>query len=207
MKTWVFDLDGTLVDSFQYYYVILENLVKRPITIEEKKSVVAQAPHDFLRLHFGTELVEELMHQVHKQGLKDAVNIRAYPGADTLLKGLKESDRSVAIFTNRDKESCSEILKYSGLAPLVDHIVTGSCVSTKKPNPEGLHQLHKKFKGSPESFVMIGDHDCDMQAAKSFGAVGIRASWHNYWIDPSCGLAQQQFFKFEEFSHWARSQK
>lgn len=207
MKTWVFDLDGTLVDSFQHYYVILESLVKRPITEAEKKSVVAQAPHDFLKVHFGADRVDELMKTVHVQGLKDAESISAYPGAADLLKTLKKSGRDVAVFTNRDRESSSEILKHSGLGSLIDHLVTGSCVSTKKPDPEGLHQLHKKFKGSPESFVMVGDHDCDMQAAQSFGAFGIRASWHSYWEDPKCRLAKKQFFKFEEFIRWATSIK
>lgn len=207
MKTWVFDLDGTLVDSFQHYYSILEGLVKRPITTEEKKSVVAQAPHDFLRLHFGDHQVETILREVHAQGLKDAESIIAYPGAADLLKTLRKSGRTVAIFTNRDRESSDEILKHSGLGALVDHVVTGSCVSTKKPDPEGLHQLHKKIKGSPESFVMIGDHDCDMRAAKSFGAFGIRASWHNYWEDPACLMAQKQFFMFEEFARWATTLK
>lgn len=204
MKTWVFDLDGTLVDSFKHYYLILENLIQRPITEEEKKSVVAQAPVDFLTLHFGAHLVEELLKQVHQQGIKDTENIVAYPGAEHLLMALKESGRGVAVFTNRDLESSSLILKHSGLSKYVDQLVSGSCVTVKKPSPEGLHKLQKKFSGTPDSYVMVGDHDCDMQAAKSFGAIGVRASWHNYWMDSECSLSTKQFFKFEDFTHWAR---
>ncbi len=204
MKTWVFDLDGTLVDSFRHYYELLEDLVRRPITDEEKKSVVAQAPLDFLSQNFGVDRVEELMRQVHHQGLKDAETIVAYPGAAELLTSLQESGRQVAIFTNRDRESATLILKHSGLSKLVNYVVTGSCVTVKKPSAEGLHQIQKKFLGTPDQFVMIGDHDCDMQAAKSFGAIGIRASWHKYWLDSECALAQKQFFEFEDFTSWAR---
>ena len=203
MKTWVFDLDGTLVDSFGHYYVILEGLVKRSMSIEEKKSVVAQAPVDFLRQKFGEERLQELLTQVFKQGTKDTESIQAYPGAFDLLKNLREKNRHVVVFTNRDLETSSLILKHSGLAPMVDHIVSGTCVSEKKPSPEGLHMIHKKFAGVPENYLMIGDHDCDMQAARSFGARGIRASWHNYWEDQVCELAHEQFHKFQDFSTWA----
>lgn len=205
MKTWVFDLDGTLVDSFGHYYLILEGLIKRSMSEDEKKSVVAQAPVDFLTQQFGLERLQELMAQVYSQGIKDTETIAAYPGAAEFLKSLKESNRDVAVFTNRDLESSSLILKHSGLSPMVDHLVSGTCVTAKKPSPEGLHLIHKKFAGNKEDYVMVGDHDCDMQAAQSFGAHGIRASWHNYWVDSVCDISHKQFFKFDEFTKWSRS--
>lgn len=204
MKTWVFDLDGTLVDSFQHYYWILESLTGRAMTEQEKKSVVAQAPHDFLKENFPLEQVPSLLKIVYERSLSDARNIQPFPEAFECLDEIRAKGHKTAIFTNRDLVTANEIVKHSGLSKFVDHVVSGTCVQEKKPSPEGLFLLQKHFDHPAKKFIMIGDHDVDIEAAKGSQALAVRASWHNYWTHEGCTKSDLQFYSFSEFNSWTR---
>lgn len=204
MKYWIFDLDGTLVDSFENYFTTVEKLLNKTLSIEERKVCVSLHSADFFKIHLSNEQLNEALTELRRLGPTDAANVSKFEAIENLLQHLKKNGCQISIFTSRDLTTAKITLEATGLSQYVDHLISGDCVSHKKPSPEGLHQLQKLYNCSFSDMVMVGDHECDMQAGTSIGAYLVRASWHTHWQHENCELADQQFHSDHQFLAWVK---
>jgi len=205
MKYWIFDLDGTLVDSFGNYFTTVEKLMNKKMNTEERKVCVSLHPTDLFKMHLSEEKAIEALKELRKMDPMDAGTVSKFSSIENLFQHLKEKGCHISIFTSRDLTSATLTVKETGLHKYIDHLISGDCVAEKKPNPEGLHQLQKLYNCKYEDMVMIGDHDCDMQAGTSVGAYSVRASWHTHWTHENCELAHQQFHSDDQFLSWVKN--
>jgi HAD superfamily hydrolase (TIGR01549 family) len=203
VKKWVFDVDGTLVDSFHFYLNFLDQILPRPLTLDEQKLAVAQFPFQMIVDFVGEKKAKEIMKDLREQSAGGASGLKRFEHIFTFMKGLKNRGAQVALFTNRDRPSAEIIVETCSLSPWIDMLVTGDCVAERKPSPLGLEKIHRVWGGAASEYVMIGDHEHDMMAAKSFGALAVRASWHGHWQDTDCSHAHHQFFAQKDFCLWA----
>lgn len=207
MKHWVFDLDGTLVDSFSPYFRSLEKIFAEHgarFTPDLQMAALTESLPLFFERHFGTPRLERAFERLKELSNEDALTIRPFAGVEAFLADLKRDGSKIGIWTNRDYESASLIVTHSGLAPFVDEFVSGTCTTLRKPHPEGLLRIIEKFQSHPSEITMVGDHEHDVTAAKTAGTRGVRASWHAYWkVDP-CVHTEHHFHDFSQFSKWAR---
>lgn len=204
MKYWIFDLDGTLVDSFGNYFTAVEKLMNKTMNTEERKVCVSLHPTDLFKLHLSPEKANEALMQLRQMDPMDAMTVAKFKSIESLLQHLKEKGCNISIFTSRDLKSATLTVEATGLKKYIDHLVSGDCVAEKKPNPEGLHQLQKLYNCQYDEMVMIGDHECDMQAGTQVGAYSVRASWHTHWEHENCELADKQFHSDEQFYSWVK---
>lgn len=204
MKYWIFDLDGTLVDSFGGYFSTVEKILNKTMSTEERKVCVSLHPTDLFAIHLTPEKVKEALMQLRQMDPGAVANVAKFSVIDNLFAHLKSRGCHISIFTSRDLASATLTVKGTGLHKYVDHLISGDCVSEKKPNPEGLHQLQKLYNCKYEDMVMIGDHECDMQAGTQVGAYSVRASWHTHWDHENCELANQQFHCDDKFLSWVK---
>jgi len=205
MKYWVFDLDGTLIDSFSFYLSIVTRLFEKhnlTLTPEIVKSCVGMPAAKFFEMHLGAEHVNDAMAELKSQSDEDLKSVSLFSGILESVKQLSSAGHRVAIWTSRDLLSTEQLLQFTQLNDYIDFYVTSCCVADHKPHPEGLLKVAEYFSCDPSELVMIGDHDFDMQAAKRVGAKAVRASWHSYDSPASCSLADHQFHKVEDFSQW-----
>lgn len=206
MRHWVFDLDGTLVDSFAHYFDALDEIFLAHGTSfgpELRRAALTDSLVDFFERHLGRGAVPEAFARLQIRSNDDARRIRPFVGLDNLIRQLQERGSRVAVWTNRDLESASLILEHSGLRALTEACVSGTCVVERKPKPEGLLRLIDRFGCQPGEVTMVGDHEHDVTAAKAVGARAVRASWHSYWNEPPCSTADAQFKTVPEFEAWA----
>ena len=203
-KYWIFDLDGTLVDSFGNYFTTVEKLMNKTLSTDERKVCVSLHPTDLFKMHLSSEKVTEALIELRRVGPADAANVAKFEAIDNLFQYLKANGCNISIFTSRDLMSAKITVEETGLSKYIDHLISGDCVAEKKPNPEGLHQLQKLYNCNYEDMVMIGDHDCDMQAGTSVGAYSVRASWHTHWDHENCELAHKQFHSDAQFLSWVK---
>lgn len=204
MKYWIFDLDGTLVDSFGFYFSTVEKIMGKTMTTDERKHCVSLHASDLFKHHLGEEKAKEALAQLKKINLSDSWDTKKFSAVEELMIFLKEKGCHISIFTSRDLNSAKYTVEATGLNKYIDHLVSGDCVSVKKPSPEGLHKLQKLYNCKPEDMVMIGDHECDMEAGTSGGAYSVRASWHPHWPHDKCDLANKQFHSDQEFLSWVK---
>ena len=205
MKHWVFDLDGTLVDSFPHYFVALSEIFDAhgaEFSDPLRLPALTQPLPEFFAKHLGLEAVPQAMSAIHEKSVRDATEIRTFPGVKDALRGLRESGSRIAVWTSRDLISAQLILNHSGLDPYVELCVSGSCTQERKPHPEGLLRIVDHFECRPEAVTMTGDHEYDVIAAKKIGARAVRASWHGAWDIELCSISDFQFHQIEDFREW-----
>jgi HAD superfamily hydrolase (TIGR01549 family) len=201
---WVFDLDGTLVDSCPAYFQTLRNLfdsykvqyndqdILRSLTMHSSK---------YLPLYIPTQHLQMAQVELQMQSEKNSAKVQAYEGIHSSLATLQKNGARMAVWTGRDLVSALMILKNTGLESYFDLCVSGTCVVNHKPHPEGLHRIIEYWNCKPESVVMVGDHDVDMVGAKETNVYSVRVSWGD--AQPTeCKLANKRFYKTSEFSNW-----
>lgn len=209
VRVWVFDLDGTLVDSFSPFFSALESIFKKFGVIfsnDLQKEALTIPLIDFFTRYLGHAHASTALRLLDQRSLSDAEHVRMFAGIEELLVELRRQGVDIGIWTNRDRASALEIVKHSGLSKFTENIVTGDCVQFRKPDPEGLIQLAQRFGVPAAHCLMVGDHDVDVRAAKQVGARAIRASWHGHWREDRCQWSHYQFRNVLDFSAWANNQ-
>jgi len=184
IRTLIFDLDGTLIDSKQDLIRSVNAMLVdmgRETLHEDTISgyigrgapqLVAQAlgngagPEEIERaLRFFLEYYEE-----HKMD-----TTCAYPGVvDTLeeLRGL-----SMAVLTNKPVRISVRILERLGLAGYFRAVYGGNSFETKKPDPLGARKILEEFGATSGEAMLIGDSEVDVQTARN---AGMSAATVNY---------------------------
>ena len=208
MRHWIFDLDGTLVDSLPSYTRVLTEVAMEfgvTLSIEDREQVRHLILPKFLERVLKPDQIEPAFKKVIAINLARQAEIPIFIGIDELLGFLHSSGCVLSVFTARERVTAQGILKETGLHKYFSHVVTRDCVSKCKPHPDGIHHLLAESKIHPKEAVMIGDHSMDMESAKSAGINGISVSWDG---GPSHakGLSDYHFTKISELRSWAAEQ-
>jgi HAD superfamily hydrolase (TIGR01549 family) len=185
----VFDLDGTILASTPFYIAILERIFAHHslrLSDDEKREAMGLSARTFLEQRLPPVSVANALDILRQQSDYDLGLIPLFDGMKNLLRGLYRRGTRMAVWTSRDARSASALIQKHGLSALFDVIVTADCINQHKPNPEGLHYVARQWGCSVRDMVMIGDHDFDMMAARSSGAMPIRANWHGFHPDMEC---------------------
>lgn len=208
MKYWVFDLDGTLIDSHGAYFISLKHVLERygsELTEEDQREVlkisVKNRPEFFIR-KLGEASAQEAMSLLDRRLEEDHRRVSPYSGVTELLESLKARNTEVALWTARDLNSAVQVLKHLGLHHYFSICVGSTCLTHCKPHPEGLQRVARHFDCLPEELFMVGDHENDLLAARACGAKAIQAMWHNpQGVTPSLH-ADQSFREIQALQSW-----
>lgn len=118
-------------------------------------------PLDPQRLSQGMELFYQYYHTVN--GDKTVI----YEGVLEGLKAFREQGAKMAVVTNKPHEFTEPLLVRTGLAGFFEHAVSGDTCERKKPDPMPLQHACRLLNARPESTLMIGDSQNDVQAARA----------------------------------------
>jgi len=208
MKLWIFDLDGTLTDSFPVFFRAMTEIFHqhgKSLEEEQLHQALGSTMPEFFTQHLGQAAAKPALAELRRLSVERAGEVLPFSGIEECLSSLRASGREIAVWTARDRDSTDRILSVSGLGRFASHVVTGNCVSRAKPDPEGARKVLEHFRRDGEETVMIGDHHHDVNAARAAGLTGVRASWNPYWTGQLCTVAHHQFFKVEDFSLWMKA--
>lgn len=170
---YLFDVDGTLVDSAEDIYgAILEAL--KPT----RASSLVQA--DLLRyvgvslLRMFQELLPEYTLEQHEELVRNYRTIyavrghrstRVFPGVAEALRGLG-GRKSTA--TTKGTSTTRAVLEQFGLAAYFDH-VQGTDGFAYKPAPDVILASLTALGARPEECLLVGDSPADMEAGRRAG--------------------------------------
>ena len=189
LRLLVFDLDGTLIDSSKdlcnSVNATLEHFGLRTLSDERIASFIGDGAGMLIRraLLEPGELPEAQAQDedFHRHALEYFLTsyrahkldyTRVYAGVLESLKALAASvDRpGMAVLTNKPVGPARAICAGLGLSPYFSEILGGDSFATKKPDPEGLLHLMASLGAEPETTLMIGDSEVDVQTARNAGA-------------------------------------
>jgi HAD superfamily hydrolase (TIGR01509 family) len=173
----LFDLDGTLWDSFPWYAEILGNLTgagRAAIlsSLQDGASVVTAA--DKLAISRSTLL---------RSCLADADRLRIFPGVKQTLPTLAARSK-LGIVTSLPGSLAEPLLRRCDLASKFSVVIHAGNCRSRKPSPGGLLSALRSLGEDPGDDVLyVGDRGTDCQAAIR---AGIRFMWASYGYGPTC---------------------
>ena len=177
-KCFLFDLDGTLLDTAPEFLTSLNALLKK----NEKKLVT----YDFVRNRVSDGVgrliqdsfiidenhseFEELRNDLLDEYDKNYLLSETFPGVDKLLKELTKNKIDWMIVTNKPKKFSQEICEKFEWQHHAKAIVSPEDVNGKrKPDPESLNAALAKTTIKKEQSIYIGDNWRDIKAANNSG--------------------------------------
>ena len=161
----IFDLDGTLVDSEENYYLADRELLARrgiPFTREDKRPFVGRGNLEMLgelRDRFGLpESAEALAEEKNAIYLSLAeTGTRVFPGVHRLLERLRARGLPVAVASGTSPAVLSRLLEVLGLAGSLAAVVSAEEVPRGKPAPDVFLEAARRLGVPPQECVVLED--------------------------------------------------
>jgi HAD superfamily hydrolase (TIGR01549 family) len=181
-QAFVFDLDGTLVDSvYQHVLAWQEALDHAGIEVSvwriHRRIGMSGGllAHALLR-ETGRPMSPEdasRLRQLHADAYRQRMSQgRVLPGARDLLARLSELDVPWAIATSGYRESAGPVVELLGVAPEVP-VITRDAVDRAKPDPDLFLAAAARLDIDITNAMVIGDSVWDMLAARRARALGV----------------------------------
>ncbi len=184
VRAFLFDLDGTLIDSkldlVNSVNFMLQEMQRDVLPLATIASYIGHGAPRLVADALGPEAGEA----DRKRGLQiflshySAHNLdatRSYPGVVEGLEALQ--DRPMAVLTNKPKKMSVEILEALGLLKYFRAVYGGDSFEKKKPDSAGALTILKDLGAQPREAAMVGDSDVDIKTARNAGMLAIAVNY------------------------------
>ncbi len=170
----IFDLDGTLIDSYQAIYLSFrhtyEKMGLQPLSFDQVKGVVGYGlSNTFLDLLGEAQVPEAL--RLFREKYEEVYSQNTYllPHVREVLEALHTRRIKLAVATNKLGRFSRQIFRHFGLEQLFVTIVGDEDVSQNKPHPEMLFYALTRMGLPKEEAVFVGDSLIDVQTGQNAG--------------------------------------
>ena len=193
MRTAIFDLDGTLVDTSGDMLaganaVFEANGYGSPLRVEDHAAVAFAGGRAMLEkgaslcgFEWGGRYQEayEMFLAAYGANL-DRLSV-IYPGVEDCLEDLAVAGWKLAVCTNKPSGLAEELLQSLGLRSRFGAMIGADTLPVRKPDPEPLFEAVRQVEGDASRAILIGDTITDRKAAANaampcvlvtFGPVG-----------------------------------
>ena len=196
---YVFDLDGTLIDSRHDLCASVNRVLARcghpALDVETVTGFIGGGARRLLerslRRVLGQEASAAERESATELFLEDYVahcaeETQLYPGVLEALRELEAAGRALALLTNKPLEPTARILEALGIAAHFSQVVGGDSVLEKKPSPLGLESILQRCGVPRERALLVGDSDTDARTAV---AAGVDLVLVTYGFQPDAATA------------------
>jgi HAD superfamily hydrolase (TIGR01662 family) len=179
----IFDIDGTLVDTFEVYQKVFNQGIEpygaTPVAQEVLREYLAKGLSLRQILQNAIPSIDDdiyarcradIMNRFREAEIDD---VKPFPGAVELFGHLQQKGIKIGIATGRMSSNEDEWTRFKrmGLDGYISAIVTSKEMQYRKPAPDVIIECAKRLKISPENCIVIGDTVADIHAAKSAGSL------------------------------------
>lgn len=206
-KLYIFDLDGTLIDSDAMLKVsLLEMYAKyRPdFVVPEGHTIPFSGPPiaETLTKEFPNEDTNKLAKEFLEISKKNYVMYTTlFPGVEEILSTLLSLGKYVGVVTNKSRSATDYTFELLGLTDLVQKSVCGNEVEVGKPDPSGIFKIMKEFGvNDKKDVIYIGDSEYDYLTAKNAGVDFGYVTWSPRKLGSAARIAIKigSYFDFAE---------
>uniref|UniRef100_A0A0G4F039 Phosphoglycolate phosphatase n=1 Tax=Chromera velia CCMP2878 TaxID=1169474 RepID=A0A0G4F039_9ALVE len=188
----IWDVDGTLSDSFRLGYDATTTVLGRAVSEEEYHYGTRYTTPERLSRHQGLDPEKdgkEFWEVGNELGRKfDELYISLVTmetaGFFPLLRDVVEElgDRGIlqGALTNAAVLYAEAVLKCNGVRPLFRSVQGADTVPKPKPQPDGLFQVCKELGMDPLSCVYVGDSPSDGDASRAAGLFSVGVLWGSH---------------------------
>ena len=178
----LFDLDGTLIDTWHLYVQAMERTIKEighdKIPVDRLASLRLNSEPRLLGYFVPPDEVEGTHRRFleNYRVLHDTCFEGVYPGIPNLLSSLRGRDVKTGIVTGKSRGAWDITRRHVRLGEF-DVMVFDDEVSEPKPDCEGLVKAVSDQEASPDETIYVGDSVDDLKAAAAAGIGFLAALW------------------------------
>lgn len=186
----IFDWDGTLMDSTRKIVDAMQQAIVElgwpaRSAVQVRDIIGLGLPEAILQLFPEAPLADRQQLQatyVRHFLAADHRPCEFFPGAMTMLEGLKERGHRVAVATGKSRRGMQRVL---GQLDLHDFFHASRCAdeTRSKPHPQMLYELLTELRVDSAAAVMIGDTEYDMAMARSAGMARIAVNFGAHAVE------------------------
>ena len=176
LKGMLFDLDGTLIDSFETIYdavnVAMERLGLPSIPPEEIRPTIGVPLKLVLGTYLEGDLVDKAVSIYRARQMETLLSgTRVMPGAEEVLSELTRRGVLCGVVTNKPTHMAKVVLEHFALDRYLNLVVGRDNVKKPKPDPEGLLSAISHFGLEAKDCGYVGDSVVDMITGKAAGTL------------------------------------
>lgn len=183
IRALVFDLDGTLVETFGIYGNVYRKIFARAtgriLTDAEIFSLGPAAEPLTIQKVVGETNAQRYMDLFCEQYESELTKSPGlvYPGVHELIEWCAQRGMALGIYTNKSQRTAEITMARLPFARHFQSVVTASHVSRPKPHPEGVLQSLEALKAEPHETLYVGDWPVDVLAGRQAGVLTGLALW------------------------------
>ncbi len=173
---YLFDLDGTLVDSNGIWAGVDRTFLARrgmPYTQEYYEGVahtILPKAAVFTKEYCGlAESCEEIIAEWMELAKDSYAHVALKPCVRELLDSLRAHGERLAIFTSAVPAHCETALETHGLRPYFERVVFAHDLGVDKGSPDAFREACRQLDTAPEDCVFLDDSVKSCRAAKEAG--------------------------------------
>ena len=174
----IWDLDGTLLDSYEAILSGIEETFAQfsiPYDKEQVREFILKFSVQDLLVQVAEErkLDVEMLNQVRAQSLAEKnAQVVLMPGAREMLAWADQAGIQQFVYTHKG-DNAFAILRDLGLESYFTEILTSQSGFARKPSPEAATYLIDKYQLNLDNTYYIGDRTLDVEFAQNSGIQSI----------------------------------
>jgi len=183
LSTFLFDLDGTLIDSIELILRSYRHTMRTHRGLEPPDEVWMQG--------LGTPLWVQFRHWTEDPAEIDAMvatyraynlehhdaMVRPYDGVVAAVRDLKRCNKTLGLVTSKVRSGALRGLQVAGLEDAFQVIVGSDEVTHPKPHPEPVLKALEQLGVPAPDAVFIGDSRHDIECGRAAGVKTAAALW------------------------------
>jgi phosphoglycolate phosphatase len=188
----IFDLDGTLADSFPWFLRVFDDVADRfgfrRLRDAEIETVRALGLRAILR-HFGVPLWKMPRIAAHMRALAAEAELPLFSGVDALFAARHARGVAIAVVTSNSEANARRLL--GDQARRVAHWGCGASLFGKRAK---LRRVVRRSGVAPADVICVGDEIRDLEAARAEGLAFGAVTWGYAHPDALAALAPEHLF-------------
>ena len=201
LRTVLFDLDGTLIDSIQLIIDSYHHTL-------EVHGIPARSDQEWLE-GIGTPLRVQFAEWAHDEERMEAMiatyreynifhhdrRVTVYPGVVEMVRAVRAAGCRTGLVTSKNRVGAFRGLRVAGLEETMDVVIGADDVVHPKPHREPVDRAVALLGADPATTVYVGDSVHDMHSGRSagvrtaavlwgpFGRADLEPTAPDYWLE------------------------
>ncbi|WP_242491877.1 HAD family hydrolase [Miniphocaeibacter massiliensis] len=196
-KAYVFDLDGTIIDSIKMISSCFNDELKKisikPLEenlfnyfVGDGPKVLVDKAFEYIANRDNTNYDKVKLTRLKDDFLKNYLesynNVddnysTLYPGIKESLEYLKRNNKKLAICTNKPLKATKNVLKINFGENYFDYVIGLEDETKKKPDPYMMNRIMKELNLKCKDIAYFGDTSTDMLTAKNVNVYAVGVLW------------------------------
>lgn len=174
IEAFIFDVDGTLIDSNDFHAEAWQKAFAkygREISFEKIRPQIGKGADTLLPVFLTEREIEELGDEI--AGERGEIfkkeympRVKPFPRVRELFQKIKDDGKRIALASSSNEDEVEAYKKIAGIEDLVEKATSSDDAEESKPNPDIFEAALKLLKNPAlETVLVVGDTPYDAEAA------------------------------------------